>query len=422
MLKASAASSSVIRKGNCSHPAARGFLAKSQPRSRFRKVTARRPFGGKIRLSKKCCCSVTCESGSAMIAGFYAKIAEVKGNLGASYMASHLMRNRMSNKRQAFTLVELLVVIAIIAMLVTLLLPAVQSARESARRTQCVNNLKQIGLSILNFESTLSMFPGGGDTPWPRIEDNLNGGTPYGPEKQGLSWGFQILPYIEELGIHGITSTVEMAQVVVPMYLCPSRREAAKLAGGNADAGTLMDYASATPRGGTSGRDGEFNPYPIDNENSFWQGSIWSVPPGKKYYGLIVRANAQVGTKQDVGSSRPATTGKATDGLSKTMLVGEKRLRTDRYQTGDWMDDKGWADGWDPDTVRSTNHPIGRDIRVDQAPLDNRFFGFHFGSAHQQGMHSVFGDGAVHRISYEIDRQIFDNMGNRSDGLSVTFE
>lgn len=335
------------------------------------------------------------------------------------------MMTKRSTHRVGFTLVELLVVIAIIAMLVTLLLPAVQAAREAARRTQCINNLKQVGLSILNFESGLTHFPGGGDTPWPRIEENLVGGiggTPYGAEQQGLSWGFQILPYIEELGIHSIQSTTDMAKVVVPMYLCPSRREAVQnQGGGNAETGTLMDYASATPRGGTNAGSG-FNPYPIDNENSFWQGSIWEVPGNRNYYGIIVRANASVTTKASVGSSRPTTAGKVLDGFSKTMLVGEKRLRTDRYRTGDWMDDKGWADGWDPDTVRSTNHPIGRDILSTAQPTDNRFFGFHFGSAHESGIHAVFGDGAVHRISYDVDRQIFDNMGDRRDGQPVVFE
>ena len=333
----------------------------------------------------------------------------------------------MSQRRQAFTLVELLVVIAIIAMLVTLLLPAVQSAREAARRLQCVNNLKQVGLSMLNHESALSVFPGGGDAPWPRIEDNVSGtadspGTPFGPELQGLSWGFQILPYIEEAGIRNITSTVAMAQVVVPMYLCPSRREAEKLAGSNPNAGTLMDYASATPRGGRINGTG-FVQYAANNEDSYWQGVIHGDPPKSvRWYGIVVRSNATRQKPKVKGSSSPPTTaGKVSDGLSKTMMVGEKRLWADRYKTGDWHDDKGWADGWDPDTVRSTNYPVGRDAVSGTLDISERNYGHMFGSAHEAGLHAVFGDGAVHRIAYDIDPQIFDNMGDRRDGFQVEF-
>ena len=83
----------------------------------------------------------------------------------------------ISRTRRGFTLIELLVVIAIIAVLIALLLPAVQAAREAARRAQCVNNLKQIGLGVHNFESTNSEFPPGmGIAP----QASLGGGTRVG--------------------------------------------------------------------------------------------------------------------------------------------------------------------------------------------------------------------------------------------------
>src|SRR5437870_6822317 len=91
--------------------------------------------------------------------------------------------------RAAFTLVELLVVIAIIGILVALLLPAIQAAREAARRTHCMNNVKQIMLSMHNHVSARGVFPGGGIGPWPAIQNYLTSpnGPPYGPDKQGLS-------------------------------------------------------------------------------------------------------------------------------------------------------------------------------------------------------------------------------------------
>jgi prepilin-type N-terminal cleavage/methylation domain-containing protein len=107
-------------------------------------------------------------------------------------------------RRKGFTLVELLVVIAIIGVLIALLLPAVQAAREAARRTQCSNNLKQVGLAVHNHVSALGVFPTGGTFPWARLSDYVTpDGRPFPAKKQGLSWAFQILPYREASNVHG---------------------------------------------------------------------------------------------------------------------------------------------------------------------------------------------------------------------------
>lgn len=96
--------------------------------------------------------------------------------------------------RRAFTLVELLVVVAIISILITMLLPAVQQARESARRSQCSNNLKQIGLALLNYEDTHKTFP-----PAAILG---NGGTPYPQRPYHHTWLTKILPYLEQSSIY----------------------------------------------------------------------------------------------------------------------------------------------------------------------------------------------------------------------------
>jgi prepilin-type N-terminal cleavage/methylation domain-containing protein/prepilin-type processing-associated H-X9-DG protein len=112
----------------------------------------------------------------------------------------------MERKRVGFTLVELLVVIAIIGILVALLLPAVQAAREAARRTQCTNQMKQLALSVLNYESANGYLPPGGPTclhetgapPW-FVGGNSVQGNCYGP-----NWALQLFSYIEEGGLAGL--------------------------------------------------------------------------------------------------------------------------------------------------------------------------------------------------------------------------
>ena len=154
-----------------------------------------------------------------------------------------------------FTLVELLVVIAIIGILVALLLPAIQAAREAARRTQCKNNLKNIALAIANFENTNKVFPTGGAknlTTGFGLPQNIENGRPLGVSRQGLGWGYQILPYIEETAAYQITKTEDLQAIFMSLYVCPSRRQARTAYSPAYDAiFAFIDYAGAIPCGYT---------------------------------------------------------------------------------------------------------------------------------------------------------------------------
>ncbi len=130
----------------------------------------------------------------------------------------------ISKKRSAFTLVELLVVIAIIGLLIGLLLPAVNAARESARRTSCTNNLKQIGLALINCHDETGSFPPG----YSAAGAYVDGATDTTP---GWSWAAYILPYIEERGAYKainfrlpVESSQNAAaiQTFVKTFICPS--------------------------------------------------------------------------------------------------------------------------------------------------------------------------------------------------------
>lgn len=355
-------------------------------------------------------------------------------------------RTRLSG----FTLVELLVVIAIIGILVALLLPAIQSAREAARRTECKNRLKQMGLAIQHHVDSYKVFPTGGTEYFPDIANYIDASKkPYGPDKQGLGWAYQILPYLEEGAIKDIVTTTALQQTIVALYVCPSRRTPivnTSASNGGAQA-TIIDYAAAQPctvqcRASAPGcppTQPRYTPSQtftgtayVTNLTSFWGGRFQSKKPAPLEYqiydGVIVRTPWDYTTKKIIGSiPQPIKIARITDGTSKTLLIGEKYLRPDLYQgLISYSDDRGWSDGWDLDAMRSTCFPPmsdGDGLGYSFGPLNSTsdLFGavndvVTFGSAHTGGFNAVFCDGSVHTISYDIDVIIFNALGTRAGG------
>jgi len=355
--------------------------------------------------------------------------------------------------QRGFTLVELLVVIAIIGVLVALLLPAIQAAREAARRADCINRLRQIGISVHNFVDAKGVFPTGGSVIFPNIEDYVVNGVPLGPEKQGLGWGYQILPYLEQGAVYGITTTPQLQSTVIPGYYCPSRRAPlVAIDARNANLRvTLSDYVGVVPCGysdhtqsvrhrplGSSfvGPGASPPDSPALRQQRIFRGvgttHILNVPNNATYQGIIVRTPHRLITSRGATTWQLATNvnlpvkfSQITDGTSNTILVSEKFLRPDLYEGGSWSDDKGWSDGWDPDTVRSTCFPPLQDtLTGTTGPGRDNLFGFssdvaNFGSAHPGGFNAVFGDASVRTLSYDIDPDVFDFLGDREDGEAI---
>ena len=363
---------------------------------------------------------------------------QVSGTSSASVFVSKV-RPRAdaphAHRRTGFTLVELLVVIAIIGMLVALLLPAIQAAREAARRTQCSNNLKQFGLAVLNHESTQRCYPTGGVAPWPKIENYSSGGRPFGPKKQGLSWAFQILPYLEEGPIHGLTTTVQLQSTPISMYSCPSRRPPQQ---NPINQAWLMDYAgltTAASRAETVGTT-SFNDLLANGKGCEMMYGIWGTANSfvndhkplpadtltkfkvyAGFNGVFIRTSYFVdndnGKVSELGYGSPTTVARIEDGTSNTAMVAEKRIRIDLLESQPAWDDRGWSDGWDYDTMKSgLCQPIADDAVARPGATDASSPG----SAHPAGLNVLYADGSVHSVNYDIDLETWNNMVHRSDG------
>ncbi len=323
------------------------------------------------------------------------------------------------NSRRGFTLIELLVVIAIIAILIALLLPAVQQAREAARRTQCRNNLKQVGLALHNYHDLFSCFPPGylGDPPNESAAGcSTVNTTPITGNyaKKGWGWSVMIMPHLDlgnlykELdpgnnivvcasatGAHAAAGNAELQRTVIPAYICPSA----------VDPDLNPSRWERPPA--TAGAHGKSNYAAVAGID--WTGSGIHPVTGRQVEAMFVDGT-QVG---------PVRMKHMTDGSSNVFAIGEKiRIDVDDDKTraaGALFEKYGayWV-GIAPDT-RSASCAM----RLEPAPSS---FGVNgtsvnaFASQHTGGCFFLLADGHVLFISENADQDMISNIGLRNDG------
>lgn len=342
-------------------------------------------------------------------------------------------------KRRGFTLIELLVVIAIIAVLIALLLPAVQQAREAARRSQCKNNLKQMGLALHNYEGTHGSFPPS------RFDPKTCIGVPYvynpgvdctsnSNQTSYISWTVMVLPYMDQAPMYARynsnmpwwdNSNVPIVGQPLSVYTCPSTPTSPR---SDPAWGPALNGSAIWSAAGDYGSMNEI-------KGAYYTGNgIPDISGTPATQGVLVKA-------------LPAKIRDVLDGMSNTIMVVETAGKPDVYVYGKKMTATGYAasnskakakvtlvggvyynhdgTGWaDPDaglsldgTTRASADPTGFTIGgrgMINATNVSEVYGFHTG-----GAHVGLADGSVRFISENVDWVLFGALVTRAGGEVV---
>ena len=330
--------------------------------------------------------------------------------------------------RHAFTLVELLVVIAIIGILIGMLLPAVQQVREAARRTACANNVRQLALAAMNYESAFQEFPPGLEQEFLDLSGSVRG-------FQGHSVFYYLLPYVEQNNVfNAMDANVPKANrdtvqdgirsaATIPVLICPSDN-IPDSALPWPSTGTPLEYYGATSYRANGGE------RPIFATSSTNDGMFMATGPNARK-----AADAPLGQEVTIGS--------VSDGTSNTIMFGEFHHFDPNFDT---FTDAGWTSGskivgW------SRWYPAGGDTGLANimggafAPINYQIPWAHgepgaptsrsawfifqdqrlsaFGSAHAAGANFVFGDGSTRFVRETISQEILRLQCERADGLVI---
>jgi prepilin-type N-terminal cleavage/methylation domain-containing protein len=359
-----------------------------------------------------------------------------------------------SRRRQkGFTLIELLVVIAIIALLIALLLPAVQKAREAARRSQCQNNLKQIGLALHNYHDVHKVMPPGqinssflvdsvGRYALPAEARLLQNRNQNGFQYQGTSWMLHILPGLDQAPLYnsylfgdnvrtngdvGVQapdqSIIYPPRTELPFFYCPSRRQQMQAGGtfANCDRidsavpGAVVWNRGGNDYAGCSGTGITFH----DNPNDATDRQTYSMLPAQLALQVVSGTTPGTGVAYNTcpytqfsqnigifGVNSSTSFSSITDGSSNVIMVSERRVFTNAAPANVRSSD-GWIWGG-PATLFSNRYAPHTGQSYDEAD-----------SLHDQMVLVLLADGSVKTISVNIDLRTWQNLGNMAGGTPV---
>lgn len=291
-----------------------------------------------------------------------------------------------SRSPRGFTLIELLVVIAIIAILIALLLPAVQQAREAARRTQCRNNLKQIGLAIHNYHDAYNMLPSG----W--IGVDLITGLPFTEGRNGWGWASKLLPELDQVNVFNQINfhlavedsvNLQARKQVLSVFRCPSNALAEltwTITDGTNDLAelSLSNYPGVFGTSDIHDCEGIPSPFTCTGNGMFHHNSAL------RFANVI-------------------------DGMSNTIMVGERKIR----HNPDWH--TTWT-GVVPTGEETFESILGTTDHTPNNPANHLddFSSFHVG-----GAIFALADGSARFISDSIDLGVYTSLATRAGGEAV---
>ena len=360
------------------------------------------------------------------------------------------MKMQIQQSRSAFTLVELLVVIAIIGILVGMLFPAIQAVREAARRTSCSNKMRQIGLSVANYESALSRFPV--NQVGPGVSNGSGGFT-----RGYYSWLVPLLPFVEQQNVYdsfdltinnGDGSDYRVSashpnavavSTVIDTFLCPSDTpsfdNSVILGSANPAPGSYVGNAGwpsyATGFAGERAAPGRFNGVislqnpssPVSwHQNGRMRHS--DVRDGTSNTAMISERLIQHGnTAAEIQSSDPRIYSRHILERYETLAeIDQQIVNTHSHVFESGHIGRSWASGFPLVAptymhVKTPNTLIGHY----NTSADEGDFVASPSSQHQGGVNLVMVDGSTHFVANEIDREVWWAIGSRNDGRVANF-